>query len=202
MTGARIVLGAVIGLSLFVAPSALAAPKPVLNLSAGSSSLAAGTEVSFTESLRPQGYQGHAEQAGAGPLSANDVRLDSVRILEGAAGQGGGWLVQGTIESITLSSAGKATIAESGEEIADSEVTPPPPSIPLSGGSTPLWECWHQLPKKLTGTFSTSGLAVISGQTKAKPSKACHLPGFSVSFTVELRPTLGESSLLQTSLLV
>jgi hypothetical protein len=76
-----------------------------------------------------------------------------------------------------------------------------PPPISLSVGSTPLWECWHQLPKKLTGTFSTSGLAVISGQAKAKPSKACHLPGFPVSFTLELRPTLDGSSTLQTRLL-
>jgi len=52
----------------------------------------------------------------------------------------------------------------------------------------------------LTGAFSTAGVAVVTGTTKAKPSKLCHLPGFGVSFTLELVPNGLRGPPLETSL--
>jgi hypothetical protein len=148
--------------------------------------------------LRPAGYSGYALQAGGGPL-VNEAKLDGFTANEGADGQAGGWLVDGMIEAIALTSSGTATITATGEAIANNELEPPPPTS-LARASIPKWECFYPLPKKLKGKFSTTGVAVVTGTTKAKPSKLCHLPGFSVSFTLELVPNGQSGPPLETSL--
>jgi hypothetical protein len=195
--------GVLIGILLLgAAPCADAAPaKSVLRLSDGGVPVAHGAEVAYSLVLRPAGYSGYALQVGGGPL-VNEAKLDGFTANEGAGGQAGGWLVDGTIEAIALTSSGTATITATGEAIANNELEPPPPPPPpsLARASIPKWECFYPLPKKLKGKFSTTGVAVVTGTTKAKPSKLCHLPGFSVSFTLELVPNGQSGPPLETSL--
>lgn len=178
-----------------------ASAKGVLRLSYNGVPVARGTEVAYSLVLRPEGHPGYGLQAGGGPL-VNEAKTDGFTANEGADGQAGGWLVDGTIEAIALTNGGKATITARGEAIADNELEPPPPPPPPSParGSIPKWECFYPLPKKLKGTFSTTGAAVVTGTTKAKPSKLCDLPGFSVSFTLELVPNGQSAPPLETSL--
>jgi hypothetical protein len=178
-----------------VSPDADAA-KGALRLSESGVPVAQGTEVAYSLVLRPEGHSGYGLQVGGGPLT-NEAKTDGFTTNEGGAGQVGGWSVDGTIETIALSSSGKATITATGEAIANNEIGPPPP--PLAHGTAA--ECFYPLPKKLNGTFSTSGIAVVTGTAKAKPSKSCHLPGFGVSFTLELVPNGQSGSPLETSLL-
>lgn len=196
----RKLAGALIGMLLLVAAASADAvsAKGVLRLSEDGVPVAQGTEVAYSLILRPAGYSGYALQAGGGPL-VNEAKLDGFSANEGAGGQAGGWLVDGTIEAIALTSSGKATITATGEAIANNELEPPPPPS-LARASIPKWECFYPLPKKLKGTFSTTGVAVVTGTTKAKPSKLCHLPGFSVSFTLELVPNGQSGPPLETSL--
>ncbi len=196
----RKLAGALIGMLLLVAAISAdaASAKSVLRLSDSGAPVAQGTEVAYSLILRPAGYSGYAFEVGGGPL-VNEAKLDGFSANEGAGGQAGGWLVDGTIEAIALTSGGKATITATGEAIADNELEPPsPPS--LARASIPKWECFYPLPKKLKGTFSTAGVAVVTGTTKAEPSKLCHLPGFSVSFTLELVPNGQSGPPLETSL--
>jgi hypothetical protein len=180
--------------------SEAASAKGLLRLSEGGVPVAQGTEVGYWLVLRPEGFSGSATQAGGGPL-VNESKLDGFKANEGGDGQGS-WLLEGTIEAIALGSNGTATITATGEAIANNEPEPvePPPPPSLARASIPKWACFYPLPKKLKGTFSTAGAAVVTGTTKAKPSKPCHLPGFSVSFTLELVPSGLRGRPLETSL--
>jgi hypothetical protein len=195
----RKLAGALIGMLLLGAAASAdaACAMDVLRLSDGGVPVAQGSEVAYSLVLRPAGHSGYGLQVGGGPL-VNETKTDGFTANEGAGGQAGGWLVDGTIEAIALTSRGKATITATGEAIANDELEPPPP--PLIRPSIPKWECFYPLPKKLKGTFSTTGVAVVTGATKAKPSKLCGLPGFSVSFTLELLPNGQSGPPLETSL--
>jgi hypothetical protein len=196
----RLIVATVAVMLVAGASSEAASAEGLLRLSQGGVPVAQGMEVGYQLVLRPEGFSGSALEAGGGPL-VNESKVDGFKANEGADGQGG-WLVRGTIEAIALGGNGKATITMSGEAIANDEVEPPPPPPPplLTRGSIPKLECFYPLPNKLKGTFSTSGVAVVTGITKAKPSKACHLPGFGVSFTLELVPNELSGPPLETSL--
>jgi hypothetical protein len=184
MSGARLILpaGAVLILVAGAPPSAASA-KGVLRLSDGGVPVAQEATVGFRLVLMPEGFSGSALQVGDGPL-VNESRVDGIKATAGADGSGS-WLIDGSIEAIGLGSNGKATITTSGEAIANNEPEPPPPP---ARPSLNKWECFYPLPKTLRGAFSTGGAAVVTGGARAKPSKACHLPGFGVTFTLELLP--------------
>ncbi len=175
-----------------------ACARGLLRLSETGRPVARGAEVGYILLLRPDGYSGSARQEGGGAL-VNESKRDGFRTREGGDGQGS-WLVDGSIESIALTSNGRATIVTAGEAIADNEPEPVEPWPPSLRGSVAKWECFYPLPKTLRGTFSTTGLAVVTGRTTAKPSKLCHLPGFGVSFTLELLPIGLSGPPLETSL--
>ena len=193
----RKLAGASIGLLLLVAAVSAnaASAKSVLRLSDGGVPVAQGVEVAYSLVLRPEGFTGYGLQVGGGPL-VNEAKVDGFTTNEGGDGVAG-WSVNGTIEAIALRSNGKATVTATGERITNDEVGPPPPPILARGAAA---ECSYPLPNKLKGTFSTSGVAVVTGTTKAKPSKACRLPGFGVSFTLELVPSGQSGPPLETSL--
>ncbi len=178
--------------------SPAASAKGLLRLSEGGQPVAQGAEITYRLALRPDGYSGSALQEGGGPL-VNESKADGFRANEGADGQAG-WLVDGSIEMITLASDGKATITSTGEAIANNEPEPVKPPPPRVRSSTAKWECFCPLPKKIKGTFSIAGVAVVTGTAKAGPSKLCHLPGFDVSFTLELLPEGLSGPALETSL--
>ena len=55
--------------------------------------------------------------------------------------------------------------------------------------------------KVARGLFANPGAAVATGTVKAKPSKACHLPGINVAFVLELLPDGASGPPLETSLI-
>jgi hypothetical protein len=173
-----------------------------LRLSEAGKPVPVGSEVYFTGLLSPQGSSGHVEFGGAGPLKSNNSALDKVQATAGGAGQGGGWRLRGQVDSVALSSTGHATIITSKLAIAKEPGPPPPPPPGGVGTAAAEPECWFPLPQKITGTFPTSGKAVVSGTAKAAASSACKLAGFRVGFTLELQsPRLTGFPVLETSLL-
>lgn len=192
----RMALAAGTVLLLSVPSSGAAASKGLLRISEDGRPVAKGAEVGYRLVLAPDGYAGTALQVGGGPL-VNEAKADGFRTTRGADGPGG-WIVHGVIESITLASNGKATIVASGEAIANNEPEPPPP--PLVRSSIPKWECFFPLPKTLKGTFSTTGMALVTGTASTKASKLCHLPALGVSFSLELLPESLTGPVLETSL--
>ncbi len=182
-------------------PTQASAAKALLRLSEGGVPVAQGTEVGALLTLRPEGFSGSALQIAGGPL-VNEAAVDGFTAYQGGDGTGS-WAVHGTVEAIALAADGRAMVSLSGEAIADDEtegtkpVGPPPPSAL----AVQKWECFYPLPKKLKGTFPTSGAAVVTGTTSAKPSKLCSLPGFRVSFTLELLPEGLAGQPLETSLM-
>jgi hypothetical protein len=171
----------------------------VLRFSEGGVPVAQGATVGFRLVLKPEGFSGSALQVGDGPL-VNESKVDGIKATAGADGSGS-WLIDGSIEAIGLGSNGKATITTAGEAIADNEPEPPPPPASPARPSLHKWECFYPLPKTLRGAFSTGGAAVVTGGARAKPSKACHLPGFGVTFTLELLPESLSGPPLEATLL-
>lgn len=192
--------GASIGLLFLVAAVSAnpASAKGVLLLSNGGAPVAQGAEVAYSLTFRPEGSSGYGLQVGGGPL-VNEAKVDGFTTNEGGDAVAP-WSVNGTIEAIALKRNGKATVTATGETLTNNEIGPPPPPPPPLVDRGSAAECSYPLPNKLKGTFSTSGVAVVMGTTKAKPSKACHLPGFGVSFTLELVPSGQSGPPLETSL--
>jgi len=199
MTGRTLSVTAVSVLMLVLSNgSAAAAAKRVLELNEAGRPVPVGTEVGFAGLIRPEGREGTAEFGGAGPLEANGAATDRIVARAAYGGPAGGWLVEGEITNVSLTSAGKATIEDRGLAISPNEVKgvePPPLSLPAAAGQ----ECWYRLPGKLTGTFPTTGSAVISGHAVAKPSHSCTEPGFTVTFTLTIHSEQGGRSTLETS---